>query len=231
QIDFDDPLDAAGTQYDRYARVDVALTVFAVEVRDSGQDAPLVLQNRLGHLDDGKARGVVGAARLQQVDDFAAAAAGPLDDGPDAYFGDQMFNGDAPYVRITDEGHHVVAVDAHDERGDVLHGNTEFLGDKRAKTRRIQHSGLPDHALRRQSAHPVGDVGHHIDRNRDDDESSPGRALRGFAHDGSDDAIVRLQWVVSGHARLAGLSRRYDDHVGVGRIVKVVGADYVAVKA
>src|SRR5690606_37508686 len=130
KVDLEDALDAARPKQDGDAGADVALAVLAFEVGDGGEDALFVLQNRFGHLDRRGARRVVGAARLEKVDDLSAAEARPLDDGVEALLRDQLLDGNAPGVTVPDEGDHRVAVGAHYEGAHVLDGDSQFLSEE-----------------------------------------------------------------------------------------------------
>src|ERR1017187_1849069 len=67
ELELDDPLDAPGAEHDWHAHEDAVDPVLALEVRGARQDLLAVVENRLGHLDGGRGRGVIGRARLQEV--------------------------------------------------------------------------------------------------------------------------------------------------------------------
>src|SRR4029079_8081233 len=84
ELDLHDALHAVGADHDRYADIHALHAILAAEVGGTGQYAPLVLEVALGHLDRRGCGRVEGRARLQQVDDLAAALARALDDGVEA---------------------------------------------------------------------------------------------------------------------------------------------------
>ena len=67
-----------GAELHRDADEEALVAVLAFEERGAGQHLLLVLENGLGHLDGGGGGGVVGAAGLEEFDDFGAAVAGTI---------------------------------------------------------------------------------------------------------------------------------------------------------
>src|SRR5690606_28444316 len=231
ELDLNNLLDAARAQDDGHADVEVLRAALAVEVGDVRDDALLVLENGLHHLHNGRAGGVVGAAGLEEAHDLAAALAGALHDAVDGLLGQQLFNGDAARVGVADQGHHLVAVAAHDEGRDVLHRDAQLHGEEGAEASGVQHAGHAHDPVGGQPADLPGRVGHHVHRVGDDDVEGVGGVLDALLHDAPDDIEVGLEQVVAGHAGLAGHAGRDDDHVGVGRLLVAVGADDADVEA
>ena len=78
QAQLEDLLDAGRAELDRHADEEAVDPVLALEQHAARQDALLVEQDRVDHLDDRRARRVVGAAGLEQADDLGAAVGGAL---------------------------------------------------------------------------------------------------------------------------------------------------------
>src|ERR1700722_5369216 len=76
EFDFDDPLDAFGAQDAGNAHEIASDSVFLLTEDGTGQDSLLVLDDRLGHLHGRRGGCVIGAAGLEQPDDFRSATAG-----------------------------------------------------------------------------------------------------------------------------------------------------------
>ena len=93
----------------------------------------LVLEIGLGHGDRRGRRRVEGRAGLQKADDLAAALAGPLNDRVEfalrrpAHF-DEIWQGNSGHGGVAQRGHHVIAMAAKNESGDVFDRDLEFLG-------------------------------------------------------------------------------------------------------
>src|SRR3546814_341419 len=103
--DLDDFLDAAGADHHRHADIQPVDAIGTVDIGGAGQDALLVAQIGFGHGDATGGRGVKGRTGAEQRDDFAAAAAGALDDRVDLVLRgethlDEVGDGDAVDGRI-----------------------------------------------------------------------------------------------------------------------------------
>ena len=111
QLDLDDLLDAAFADDHRHADIEILDAVLAGQVRGAGQQAALVLEVALGHLDRRGGRGVEGRAGLEQADDLGAAVARALDDRVQPLLGgpahlDQIGQRDAGHGRVAHQRHH-----------------------------------------------------------------------------------------------------------------------------
>src|SRR5690606_34930194 len=73
QLQLDNPLDAVGAQYDGNAHIVTAHAVFTITVRSARNETLLVANHGFDHLGARSRRSIVGAAGLQQVDNFFAA--------------------------------------------------------------------------------------------------------------------------------------------------------------
>jgi hypothetical protein len=111
----------------------------------------------------------------------------------------------------------------------VLDAHLQFLRDERTEARRIEHSGHPDDALARKSAHFVGGLGHGVERVGNDDEDAIGRHLYDLAHHIFHDVVVGIEQVVAAHARLARDAGGNHHDVGICRIGIVVRADHIGI--
>src|SRR5690606_20627116 len=80
EINFNDALDAIGTDHGRHADIHVLDAVLARKLGSDRQDALLVLEVGFSHLDGRCSRSVESRAGLEQADDFRAAVTGALDD-------------------------------------------------------------------------------------------------------------------------------------------------------
>ena len=76
----DDPLDAAGAKNNGHADVIAADAVLFVAIGRGRNEPLLVANDGLDHLGGGRGRRVIGAAGLQQADDFGSAIARAIDD-------------------------------------------------------------------------------------------------------------------------------------------------------
>ena len=101
----------------------------------------------------------------------------------------------------------------------------ELGGEEGAVAGRVEHAGHAHHAVAREAARHVGDVGHHVERVRDDDDDGVGAALGELLGDAADDARVLGEEVVAAHARLAREAGRDDADVGAlgQRVVAAAG--------
>src|SRR5713101_2239723 len=135
ELDLDDLLEAPGSQARRYAEEQIAVAILPVQGDGARQDPVLVEQDRLHHLDDGRRRGVVGAARLEQVDDLDAAVARALHDGVDLLIGEELGDRDAGDGRVARQRDHRVAVPAQNEGVGVGDRHPQGLGDEEAHAR------------------------------------------------------------------------------------------------
>ena len=125
---------------------------------------------------------VEGRAGLQQVDDLAAALAGALDDRVEPRLRrpahlDEVGQRNAGDRRIAHQRHHVVAVAAEHEGGDVLDRDVELLGEEIAEARRVEHAGHADHLVVRQAGDLLQRPDHGVERVGDADDEGVGRVL------------------------------------------------------
>ncbi len=140
----------------------------------TGQNALLVLEVGLGHLDCRGCRSVVGRTGLQEADDFGTAVTGALDDLLEPFLGDPT-HGDEVGERNAGNGgvaskrHHRVAVAAENESSDVLNGNVEFLGEEEAKARAIENARHADDLVGRKAGKLLQRPNHGVERIGDAD--------------------------------------------------------------
>ncbi len=149
------------------------------------------------------------------------ALAGALDDRVDlglrrpAHF-DEIRQRNASHRRIANRGNHLVAVAAKHEGGHVFNRDLQFISEKIAKARRIEHAGHADDLLARQTAELLQRPHHGVERVGDaDDEGLRGMRLDPRRHR-VHDLEVDAEQVVAAHAGLAGDACGDDDDVGAG---------------
>ena len=196
------------------AQEDPFLAVFALQVRRRGEDAPLVLNDRFGHLHGRGRRRVVGAPRLEVADDLGPAVAGACDQGFEAVGRDEARDGDAAHRRVGHQRHHCVAVPAQHHRLDVLDAHVQLHRDEGAEAGRVEHPRHPDHPLPREPGRFLGHVGHHVEGVGHHNHDRVRRHTGDLLADRADDPGVGPEQVVTAHARLARDPRRHDEEVG-----------------
>src|SRR5207253_7594139 len=112
-----------------------------------------------------------GGPGLQVVHDLGAAVPRPVNDFVQLFPVDQLGDRDTRDGGVGDEGHHRVPVPAENHGLDILHRNTERVGQEAPVAGGVQHPGHPDHALPGEAGDFLGDPAHHVQRvgNHDDD--------------------------------------------------------------
>jgi hypothetical protein len=143
--------------------------ILPLQIGGGRQHPLLVFDDRLDHLHDRCPWGVESAALLQIIDDLRPAVTSALHQARDLFGREQLRNGNTVHCGIAWHRHHGVPVAAQDEPVHVFHRHAEFLRNKVAKTRRIQHSGHAHDTLFGPAADLLGDVDHGIQRIRDHD--------------------------------------------------------------
>jgi hypothetical protein len=144
---------------------------------------------------------------------------------------EELHHRDAADGRVADERHHVVAVAAERDGGDVLHGDAELPGDERREARGVEHAGLADDAVVREARDALAERHHRVERVRDhDDEGVRGVLLDALGHRRHDLRVHRDE-VVAAHARLAGKPGRHDDDVRALDVLVAVRALELHVEA
>ena len=205
-------------------------------MRGDGQQAALVLQVALGHLDRRGGGGVIGRAGLQQADDLCTAITRALHDLVDLLLGgpahlDEVRHRNAGHCRVADERHHGVAVAAQHEGRHVLDGDIEFLGEEVAEARGVQHAGHADDPLGRQAAILLQRPDHHVERVGDADDEGIGGILLDARTDRGHDLEVDAEQVVTAHAGLPRHTGGHDADIGAGDGLVGIGARQLGVEA
>ncbi len=142
---------------------------------------------------------------------------------------DEFGDGNAGDGGVARERHHGVAVTAEHERGDVLDGDVELLGDERAEARGVEHAGHADDALAWEAGLLERGLRHGVERIGDDDEDGVWRRPNSLRDHFGHDLEVGVEEVIAAHARLAGDAGGDDDDVRVRGVGVVVGAGNLAV--
>src|SRR5256714_1640217 len=225
EFELDDLFRAARPQLDGHADEKTADTVLAVQPHGTGKNLLAVEHDGIDHFGDRRRGRVVGAARLQQVDDLGTAVAGALDDGLDALRWNQGADGDAGAGAHACQWHHRVPVAAEDIRLHITHRDLELLRDEGAKARRVQDAGHPDYALPGKFADLERQLRHGVERVADDDENGVGRSAHELLGHAADDVLVGFHEVVPGHAGLAGHAGGDHADARPGRLLVAIGSD------
>src|SRR5688572_28620197 len=110
QLDLYDLLDAARSQLDRHAHVDVRQPVLPLEPGGAGQDPVAVAQDRLRHLHHGGRRSVERAPAAQKLHDLPASLPGAVDQRLYTVLRQKVRERDPGHCRIARQRDHRVAV-------------------------------------------------------------------------------------------------------------------------
>jgi hypothetical protein len=113
---------------------------------------------------------------------------------------------------------------------DVLDGNVKRLGEEHPVAGGVEDAGHADHPLSRKPRGAHGHVAHHVERVRDDHDHRVRRHPCDLLRHRADDSGVRLDEVVSAHARLPRDSRRHHEQLGPGGIVIAIRPEDAAVE-
>ena len=202
----------------------------------AGQNPALVAQVALGHGDGGSGGRVEGGAGLEEVDDLAAALAGTLDHGVELFLSGptelhEIGQGNTGHGGVAHQRHHVVAVAAEHEGGDVLHRDLELVGQEVAETRRVEDAGHAHDLLRWQARELLQGPDHRVERVGDADHEGVRRVGLDAGADRFHDFEVDADEVVAAHAGLARHAGGDDDHVGSGDGSVVAGARIMGIEA
>ena len=208
-----------------HAHVEAVDAVLALEVRGAREDALLVEADRVDHLRSSGARRVPGRG-AEQPDELAAADLRPLDELRDPALRQQLGQRNATDVRRRDDGNHLVAMAAEDDRSNVFHGDVELLRDERREARGVENARHADDAVLLEARRRLCDVAHCVERVRDDDEDRVGRVLDRLLRHRGDDRLVRRHEVVPAHPRRARPAGRDHDDVGARGLLVAVRADH-----
>src|SRR5260370_3246542 len=203
QLELDDFLGAARPELDRHADEETADAVLAVQPDGTWENLLAVEHDRVDHLGDRRRSGVIGTARLEEVDDLGPTVARALHDGVDAIGLDQRTARDSRPGAHPGPRDHLVAVPTEDVGLHVAHRHVELLGDECAEARGIEDTGHADHALAGKTARFERQLGHRIERGADDDQGAVGWASHQLAGHALNDVLVGLYQVVALHAPLA----------------------------
>ena len=209
--------------------------VLASKVGRAGQYALLVLEVALGHGDRRGGRGVERRTGLQQIDDFAAAVAGPVDDLVQAFLGkpfhfDQVGQRNARDRGIACQRHHAVAVAAEDERRHVLDRDVHFIGEKITEPRGVEYARHADDLVGRQAAGIAQHADHDIQRIGDADHEGIGAVLPDAGADLTHDIGIDADQIVAAHAGLAGHTGGNDHHLCAANAGIGIGAGQFGVE-
>ena len=208
----------------------------AVKIGGAGQHPALVLEVALGHGDRGGRWRVKGGTRLEKAYDLAAALSCAFHDGVDARLRgpahlDKVGQRNARHRGITDGGNHVVAVSAQNKRGDALDGDIEFLGEKIAKTRGIEHSRHADHLVGGKARAFLQRPDDDVERVGDADDEGVWSVFLDARADLGDDAQIDGKEVVAAHSGLAWHARGDDDDIRALDQSVIVSACHFGVRA
>ena len=129
------------------------------------------------------------------------------------------------------ERDHRLAVRSQRHRLDLRRRDVELFRDEVPEPARVQYPRHPHHALAPEPARLRGEVGHLVERVRDDDDDRVGRAVLHVVHDVSDDARVLLQEVHPAHARLSRQTGGDHDDVRPSGVPVIVRPDDVRLES
>src|ERR1035438_1217233 len=155
--------------------------------------------------------------------DLGASVASALHDAIKRGLVHQLRDRNARDCRIAGKRDHGVAVPSENECVHVLDADLEFLRDKSAETRRVEHSGHPNHTLAWEPADLISGLRHGIKRIRHDNQNAVRRVVYDLADNVAHDLVVGVKKIIAAHTRLAGDSGGDDDDVsisGVGIVVR-----------
>src|ERR1700691_2604842 len=208
ELDFDHTLNSLTADNDRHADIKIVDAVLAIEPGGRRQHAFLVAQITFRHRNRRTCRCVEGRASLEQADDLTTAVARALDNRVEPRRRrpthlDEIGQRNPGHRRIPSQRHHAVTVAAEHESGDIFNRDVEFVGEKVAKARRVEHAGHADHHLLRQAATLLQRPHHGVERVGDADDESGRRIFRDAGADLLHHLQVDVEEVVAAHSRLA----------------------------
>ncbi len=220
----------------RHADIKALHAVFAIQIGRAGQQAALILQIALRHLDRGRSGSIESRAGLQQADDLRAAVAGALHDAVDlflcrpAHF-HQFRHGDASDGGVVDQRHHGIAMATQHKGVHVFDGDVEFLSQEQAEAGAVQHAGHADDLIGGQAASLLQDPDHSVQRVGNANDESVRAVRLDASADRAHDLGVNADQVVAAHARLTGNAGGDNDDIRTLQVGIVVGAAHRAVEA
>ena len=117
------------------------------------------------------------------------------------------------------------------ERRDILHTDLEFIGEKMAEARAIEHARhAADHVMW-QARKFAQCPNHRIERVGDADDKCAGRVGSDTFADGLHDFQIDAQKIITAHAWFACDACCHDDNVSASNIGVIVAAFQIDVKA
>ena len=179
---------------------------------------------------------VIGRACAEQRDDFAAAAAGALNNGVDLFLAgkahrDQVWHRNAGHCRVSDHRNHRVAMAAKDKAGHVLYRHVEFIGKEMAEAAGIEHTRHADNHVVRQAGKFAQSPDHRVERVGDANDECVRRIGRDAFANGLHHLQIDAEQIVAAHAGLARHASGDDDDVCACDIGIIVAAGDCRVKA
>src|SRR6202167_1976900 len=203
--------------------------ILALKISGTGQDLLLVFENRLNHLHSRRGRSIVGAPRLQMLDDLSPAVARPLHQAVDRRRVHQLGDRYTSHGRIARQRHHRISVATEHKRSYILHRDLQLFRNEGTEAGGIKDAGHADDPLAVELRELKGRLSHRIERIGDDDQDGVRRRRHHLAHHLRHDLVVGVQQVIAAHPGLAGDAGGNDHDVGVYRVRVVIGPDYVHV--
>ena len=119
---------------------------------------------------------------------------------------------------IAHRRHHVVAMAAEHEGGDVLDRDLEFLGQEMAEARGIEHAGHADDLVGGQAGGLLQRPDHGVERIGDADDEGVRRMRLEAGADRIHHLEIDAEQVVAAHAGLARHAGGDDDDIGAGDV-------------
>ena len=173
------------------------------------------------HCGDGGGGGEIGAALPEELHDFGARLAGPVDEGRQRGGVEAVGDRLRTDVRLAQGNDHLVPVASEGDGPDGVGTLSGGQSGEGAEAGRVEDPGHAHDPRGGEAGGLLGQMGHLVERVRDHDHDGvggvPADALGHIPDDGGvDDGEVR-----AAHPRLAGPACGHHDEVGIGRLGQV----------